>query len=51
VQPDGGHHYNFFYMIHPEWEEAIKKEYRRWLEPTNFEASGKQKTKLELRKQ
>jgi len=50
VQPDQGGQYQFFYMIRLDWYEFIQEEYRRWLEPNNFEECGAQKTKLNLRK-
>lgn len=37
-QPDHGRRYNFFYMIRPDWQEAIKPEYCRWLKPSNFDS-------------
>lgn len=36
----------WFSIIDGEWP-ALKAEYQRWLDPTNFEADGRQKTRLE----
>jgi RimJ/RimL family protein N-acetyltransferase len=35
----------WFSMLDGEWPR-LRKEYERWLEPANFDAAGKQKTKL-----
>jgi RimJ/RimL family protein N-acetyltransferase len=37
----------WFSMLDREWP-AIKREYARWLEPANFDADGKQKSKLQV---
>jgi RimJ/RimL family protein N-acetyltransferase len=37
----------WFAMLDGDWPR-IKAEYERWLDPTNFDASGTQKTKLTL---
>ena len=45
---DRGREYEFFTMRRDKWE-AAKVEYERWLQPSNFDESGKQKSKLELK--
>jgi RimJ/RimL family protein N-acetyltransferase len=37
----------WFSMLDREWP-MIKREYARWLEPANFDADGKQKSKLQV---
>jgi RimJ/RimL family protein N-acetyltransferase len=51
VQRYHGIDYESFNMIRPEWNEFIQDEYRRWLNASNFDEKGQQKSKLELRKQ
>jgi len=38
----------WFSMLDAEWP-ACRQEYERWLDPSNFDAAGKQLTKLRLR--
>lgn len=38
----------WFAMLDREWP-ALRKEYDRWLEPSNFDAEGRQRTKLRFR--
>lgn len=38
-----------FYITKPEWAEAVKNEYLRWLSPRNFDRDGRQLTKLQLK--
>jgi RimJ/RimL family protein N-acetyltransferase len=37
----------WFSMLDSEWS-ALRREYDRWLEPSNFDASGRQKTRLQV---
>ena len=37
----------WFSMLDSEWP-ALRREYDRWLDPSNFDASGRQKTKLQV---
>ncbi|MEW6689842.1 MAG: GNAT family protein [Pseudomonadota bacterium] len=38
----------WFAMLDGEWP-ALRREYDRWLEPSNFDAEGKQRSKLKVR--
>lgn len=40
----------FYSILDSEWPD-IKEEYRRWLDPSNFDQDGKQKTKLSTKKE